>query len=91
MNGLNMLFKVDFLCEFLLASFTLKLYSFVKSLLMESKMTQSGVRFSTNITGVFYLQMDSFNVSLYMFFRTFEVALLTLNFGVFMQETNVAP
>ena len=36
MDGLNMLFKVDFLCEFLLANFTLKLYSFMKSLLMES-------------------------------------------------------
>ena len=91
MKRLNVLFKVDFLFEFLLASLTLKLYSFMKSLLMESKMTQSGVRFSTNITGVFYLQMDSFNVSLYMFFRTFEVALFTLNFGVFMQETNVVP
>ena len=61
MNGLYMLFKVDFLREFLLASFTLKLYAFMSSLLMESKMTQSGVRFSTNITGMFHLHMWRFN------------------------------
>ena len=89
MNWLNMLCEVYFLLELLLASLTLKLYSFMKSLFMDSKMVQSGEGFSTNITGMFYLHMDSFNVSLHVFLWSLKLALFTLNFGFFMQELNV--
>ena len=49
----------------------------------------SGERFSTNVTRVFDLQMDSFNVSLHVFFGSLKLADVALNFGFFVEKFDV--